>query len=149
MNVVSRLRRLSVRGQIVIIDCLRAAIELGLANRRFRRLPPGQLVDCVRPPNRASTEPGDRPIDTGLVERVAYAIPAVALRVPWRSDCMVQAMAAQSWLASYGITSTMTIGVRKDAPEGFGAHAWLSAGGVLVTGGDISSYVEIDVGSAN
>lgn len=62
---------------------------------------------------------------------------------------MVQAMAAQSWLTRYGIASTMTIGVRKDAPEGFGAHAWLSAEDVLVTGGDISGYVEIDVRSAN
>ena len=149
LNTVSRLRRLSARGPIVIIDCLRAAIELALANHRFRTLPPGQLVDHVRRPGRTSIEPGNHPTDSRLVERVAYAIPAVALRVPWRSDCMVQAMAAQSWLASYGITSMMTIGVRKDAPEGFGAHAWLSVGEVLVTGGDISSYVAIDVRSAN
>ena len=146
---VSRLRRLSARGPIVVIDCLRATIELACANRKFRKLPPGQLVDHVREPNRESTVRGNPPLDTRLVERIAYAVPAVALRVPWRSDCMVQAMAAQSWLGRYGIASTMTIGVRKHAPEGFGAHAWLSAGDILVTGGDISGYVEIDVRSAN
>ena len=145
---VSRLRRLSARGPIVVIDCLRATIELACANRKFRKLPPGQLVDHVREPNRESTVRGNPPLDTRLVERIAYAVPAVALRVPWRSDCMVQAMAAQSWLGRYGIASTMTIGVRKDAPEGFGAHAWLSAGDILVTGGDISAYVAIEVPSS-
>ena len=148
MIAVSRLRRLSARGPIVVVDCLRATIELARANRRFRKLPPGQLVDHVRRPNRESAVDANRPLDTRLVERVAYAIPAVASRVPWRSDCMVQAMAAQYWLGRYGIASTMTIGVRKDAPEGFGAHAWLSAGGILVTGGDISSYVAIEVPSS-
>lgn len=148
MNTVSRLRRLSARGPIVVVDCLRATIELACANYRFRKLPPGQLVDHVRRPDRESTALGDRPVDTRLVARVAYAIPAVALRVPWRSDCMVQAMAAQRWLARYGIASAMTIGVRKDAPQGFDAHAWLSVGDVLITGGDISSYVAIEVRSS-
>jgi hypothetical protein len=69
----------------------------------------------------------------------------MARRVPWRSDCMVQAMAAQRWLASSNIPSTMTIGVRKDAPEGFGAHAWLQVGDAMVTGGDFSSYVAIEI----
>ena len=30
-------------------------------------------------------------------------------------------------------------------PSGFGAHAWLAVGDFLVTGGDISGYVAIEV----
>ena len=30
-----------------------------------------------------------------LVEQVAFAIPRVAKRVPWRADCLVQALAGE------------------------------------------------------
>jgi hypothetical protein len=116
-------------------------------------------VDHVRLPVGGRSAKADSQLDARIVgtivERVAFAIPAIALRVPWRSDCMVQAMAAQNWLARYKIPSTMTIGVRKDVPSalgpsglgpsGFGAHAWLAVGDFLVTGGDISGYVAIEV----
>ena len=161
---MSRLRKLSKLGPIVVFDCLCAVYELARANRKFRKLPAGELVDHVRVPPGGRNAKADGPVNarivSGIVERVAFAIPAIALRVPWRSDCMVQAMAAQSWLARYKIPSTMTIGVRKDAPSalgpsalgssalgpsGFGAHAWLAVGDFLVTGGDISGYVAIEV----
>ena len=161
---MSRLRKLSGLGPIVVFDCLCAVYELARANRKFRKLPAGELVDHVRVPPGGLNAKADGPVNarivSGIVGRVAFAIPAIALRVPWRSDCMVQAMAAQSWLARYKIPSTMTIGVRKDAPSalgpsalgssalgpsGFGAHAWLAVGDFLVTGGDISGYVAIEV----
>ena len=151
---MSRLRKLSGLGPIVVFDCLCAVYELARANRKFRKLPAGELVDHVRVPPGGRNAKADGRVNarivSGIVERVAFAIPAIALRVPWRSDCMVQAMAAQNWLARYKIPSTMTIGVRKDAPSalgpsGFGAHAWLAVGDFLVTGGDISGYVAIEV----
>ena len=149
MKTTSRLRKLSGRSPIVIVDCLCAVFELARANRSFRNLPPRELVDHVRTSPIGTTQPDGGKFDTRLVERVAFAIPAIALRVPWRSDCMVQAMAAQSWLGRYNISSTMTIGVCKDAPTGFGAHAWLSVGNVVVTGGDISGYVAIETPASN
>ena len=66
----------------------------------------------------------------------------MGLRVPWRSDCVVQALAARRWLARGGVGSTVCVGVRKDE-QGFQAHAWLKAAGRVVTGGDISSYAEL------
>ncbi|WP_295634738.1 lasso peptide biosynthesis B2 protein [Novosphingobium sp.] len=143
------MRKLSGKGPIVIIDCLCAVYELARANRKFHKLPAGELVDHVRLPAAGSIVPADGQLNSKIaariVERVAFAIPAIALRVPWRADCMVQAIAAQNWLGRYNIPSTMTIGVRKDAAAGFGAHAWLAVGDVLVTGGDISGYVAIEV----
>ena len=66
----------------------------------------------------------------------------MGLRVPWRSDCVVQALAARRWLARGGVDSDVCIGVRNDA-QGFQAHAWLKVGERIVTGGDVSSYAEL------
>ena len=75
-----------------------------------------------------------------LVERIAFVVPRVAARVPWKSDCLVQALAAQRWLRSARIKSTLSIGVRQQPDAGFEAHAWLSVGTTLVTGGDIAGF---------
>ena len=78
-----------------------------------------------------------------MIERVAFAIPRAAARVPWRSDCLVQALAGERWLSRNGVDTTLTLGVRKDLPAEFEAHAWLTAGDRIVTGGDVSGYVPL------
>lgn len=126
------------RGPRVWRDGLVAAWELALANRAFRLTPPGELPLLVH-------DEGLEPLTTrqqGLVERVAYAVPIMGLRVPWRADCVVQALAARRWLARGGIGSNVHVGVRNDA-QGFQAHAWLQVGKRVVTGGDISAYAEL------
>jgi len=75
-----------------------------------------------------------------LVERVAFAIPRAAARVPWRSDCLVQALAAERWLRRSGVPSTIHFGVPKDQGGMFEAHAWLTVGERVVTGGDIAGH---------
>jgi hypothetical protein len=76
-----------------------------------------------------------------LVERVAYTLPVMGLRTPWRSDCLVQALAGRHWLARAGIAADIRLGVRTEAD--FGAHAWLKVGERVVTGGDVSTYAEL------
>ena len=78
-----------------------------------------------------------------LVKRVAIAIPRAASRVPWRSDCLVQALAAERWLAGKGVHTVLCIGARKDEQFRFHAHAWLKAGDTIVTGGDIGAYAPL------
>jgi Transglutaminase-like superfamily len=75
-----------------------------------------------------------------LAARIGYVIPRISARLPWRSDCVIQAMAAQRWLTAHGLASEIQIGV--ECPEGgpFGAHAWLVCDGTVVTGGDIARY---------
>ena len=53
---------------------------------------------------------------------------------------MVQAIAGQNWLGALGVASEIQIGVEHPADGEFGAHAWLLAGGEVVTGGDIERY---------
>ena len=119
-------------------DLARAAFELALArlclnSRHARALvaaPTGEsILFDVR--------------EAALVERVAFAIPRVAIRLPWRADCLVQALAAKRWLSRHGVATTLTLGVSKDMRGEFEAHAWLAAGTRIVTGGDISGYVPL------
>lgn len=120
-------------------DAVRAIVELAIARVRLERS--------------WSTETLAEPVDGAqhldlrqrrLVERVAFAIPRVAARLPWRADCMVQALAARRWLDRAGIATTISVGVAKDMPASFEAHAWLTVGETVVTGGDVSRYVRFE-----
>ena len=129
------------RGAPFVRDALFSVWELVLANRLLHRTPPGDLR--LLPSLEAEHEcPALSPRQAALVELVAYVLPVVGSRLPWRSDCLVQAMAGRHWLARSAITSDVCIGVRKD-DQGFQAHAWLKVGGRIVTGGDISTYAEL------
>lgn len=58
-------------------------------------------------------------------QHIAFIIPRLAKRLPWRADCLVQAIAAQNWLSTLGISSAVEVGVQNSAETGFGSHAWL------------------------
>jgi len=70
-----------------------------------------------------------------IITRIAWAIAAGARRVPWRADCLVQAVAADRWLRQHGLVPEFYLGVSKDGPDHFQAHAWIRCGDVTVTGG--------------
>jgi hypothetical protein len=77
---------------------------------------------------------------TEWIARITWTIPRAARIVPWRSDCLVQAQAAQNWFKRYGIQSEIQLGART-LPDGrMEAHAWLVCEGEIVTGGDITSF---------
>ena len=67
-----------------------------------------------------------------MVHRVRRAIEAVSSRVPWRSKCLEQALAAKAMLRGRGISSTLYLAVARDVA--LEAHAWLRSGDVCVTG---------------
>ena len=136
--MASDVRRLAKLDRTILADLARAGIELGIARFRLKSRHARALI--AAPPGE-STLLDDR--EAALVERVAFAIPRVAVRLPWRADCLVQALAAERWLARHGIATTLTLGVPRDRPADFEAHAWLTAGTRIVTGGDISGYVPL------
>lgn len=129
------------RGPRLSLDALVSAWELALANRALSRTPPRDLP-LLPSAQSAHGRAALSPLQAALVERVAYVLPIMGSRVPWRSDCLVQAMAGRRWLARAAIASDVCIGVRKD-DGGLQAHAWLKVGERIVTGGDISSYAEL------
>lgn len=117
-------------------DVIRAVVALARANRSLGGLAVRDLTHGVGGlplPPAGSARP-----DPLLAERLAYVIPRVGRRVPWRSDCLVQALAARQRLAAAGIASALHIGTRKDAAGQFEAHAWLTVGDLVVTGWDIA-----------
>ncbi len=77
-------------------------------------------------------------------ELIAWAIYAAARRLPWRTDCLIQATAARRWLDQRHIHSTFHIAAQGQTGgnlTGSGrlsAHVWLEVGGKTVTGGDLS-----------
>ena len=88
---------------------------------------------------RAET-PAAAPIDPASY-RVGSAIGAAARRVPWRSECLEQAIAAKAMLRRRGVPSTLYLGMTKDPIQ---AHAWVRVGTLHVTGGqDVGRYAVV------
>ena len=77
----------------------------------------------------------------------AQAVGAMVLRVsrltPWKSTCLVHALAARRMLRRRAIPSTLRLGVRNDA-AGLAAHAWLEAcGGIVCGGADAEGFTHL------
>ncbi len=77
------------------------------------------------------------------IERVRVAIIRASGRLPWRTDCLVQALAARDWLHRLGVDTSLCIGIPEDSSGQFEAHAWLMHGKSVITGGDIRSYIPL------
>jgi Transglutaminase-like superfamily len=67
--------------------------------------------------------------------RLSWAIAAASVRVPWRSDCLLQAMAADRWMRRLDLRPDFFLGVGKDQQGNLISHAWLRHGDFTVTGG--------------
>jgi hypothetical protein len=135
--IMRRVRRLGVADWR---DLAVAVVELLRARWRIARTPASRLLAELR---RQAPPPPPADLDAIAAERVAWAVQAAARRVPWRSDCLVQAIAAQRWLARARRPTQLVIGVHKDAAGRFEAHAWLRCGTVTVTGGDVARFTPL------
>lgn len=129
--------------------CLRATGELALARIQHRIMP----VARINARNAAAGRHGRGPNlasarDQALVDLVGWVVPRVAHRLPWRADCLPQAMAAQRWLLASGIATSIVIGVERPDGTGFNSHAWLLYGERVVTGGDVAHLAPILGGHA-
>ena len=125
----------------MLVYSLRAFGELARARITFARLQAKAIPARNKEAQAKAAKEGQIPEE--VLARIAFVIPKLSDRLPWRSDCMVQAIAAQNWLSSYGVYGEIQIGVENPAEGDFGAHAWLMHGESVVTGGDISRYAPI------
>jgi hypothetical protein len=79
-----------------------------------------------------------------LLQNIGRAVATVARHVPWRADCLPQAIAARALLQRRGIASVVHIGVARGGDDQLGGHAWLTVGDVVVAGGEqLQHFVEI------
>ena len=120
-------------------DAARAVVELAIARIGLDK---SWSRETLAEPEKAPQELD--PPKRNLVARVSFIVPRVAARVPWRADCMVQALAARRWLDRAGIATTINLGAPKDKSVPFAAHAWLKAGDMIVTGGDVSRFAPFE-----
>ena len=108
---------------------LRAVLWLAICRIWLGLVPFQCLAD------RLSAGKGVTQVDPALLRRVCTAVTTAAANVPWRSDCFPQAIAASRLLHRYGYASTIHLGIDKVDGDGLSAHAWLSCGDAVVTGG--------------
>jgi Transglutaminase-like superfamily len=73
------------------------------------------------------------------VTRVRRAIIVAASRVPWRTMCFQQGLAAQLMLRRRGFPSTLFYGASQDNQGNLSAHVWVRHGDVDVLGGELAS----------
>jgi hypothetical protein len=110
--------------------------ELFLARIRHGTQPTAKILSQLQEAGTASPEQAH-----GInVAQVSWAIGAAAARMPWRADCLVQAMAADRWLKRYRYDPQFFLGIQIHKPGLFQAHAWLRCNGVAVTGGSGSGF---------
>ena len=110
-----------------------AAILLGLARLAVVTVPFRFLAPMLaRSPETASC-------DEDMVQAVSRAVRNAARNVPWKAVCLPQAIAAKIMLARRGCGSACHIGATFDPDGKVIAHAWLSAGGKVVLGGEESA----------
>jgi len=125
---------------LLLTKALRAALALARGRLELRTVTPADII--ARNRSIAAALAG-RTVPAGsarAADEVAFFINRMAARVPWRSDCLVQALAGQRWLADAGIVSEIVVGTAKRADGSFESHAWLRQDGRIVLGGDISTY---------
>lgn len=127
----------------LLLKASRAALGLAAARIALRSITPEQVLhrNMVIGEKVAQTYRAPDPAKIARAcDEVGFFISRMALRVPWRSDCLVQALAGQQWLADEGIASEIVVGTAKQADGSLLSHAWLRYGTRIVLGGDISIY---------
>jgi hypothetical protein len=119
---------------------LRGFAELVRARIIFARLEASEILARNLAVARLAAQGSAAAADPDHLARMAFVLPRLSARLPWRSDCLVQAIAAQNWLAASRLAGEIQIGVERPADGPFGAHAWLVHAGMVITGGDIARY---------
>lgn len=94
----------------------------------FRRLATG-LGDKM-----AESPAEDIEAQRAAAARIGWAVRALGRRLPWMSQCLVQAVAATWMLQRRRIPSTLYFGLAKDTGGELQAHAWVRSGTQVLTG---------------
>jgi hypothetical protein len=126
----------------LIAAALRGLWEIALARHALYRIGPTGVQQ-----RNAEAARCDSSVPEAKANRhchsVSFIIPRIARRVPWRADCLVQALAGQRWLTANGIASEIVVGTARSNDGHFEAHAWLRRGEQVILGGDIARFAPL------
>lgn len=142
-QIAETLRR---AGGLSLVDWLYLAIavkELLIARIRYATRTVGKILRKLQD-DRLSCD-GEMGARTCAVDvdRLSWAIGAAAARVPWRSDCLLQVMAADRWLRRCQLRPEFFLGVAKNSTGALESHAWLRFGNFEVTGGSGAGFTAL------
>ena len=73
-------------------------------------------------------------IDQIIAARISKSVRLAAANLPWRTDCIIQAMAAQHLLKRHEIKSSGFVGINRSNDNLATAHMWLKTGDIFITG---------------
>ena len=122
---IGKLRRLDRQRRAVLF---RAAITLTAASAVVALLPFRRAVRF------GSVALGEGQID---IDDCIWAIEAAARRLPWRTLCIEQGLAAQRMLRRAGIDARLHYGAHRDTgSDKLHAHVWVSIAGRIILGAE-------------
>ena len=137
METWRRFRSLDGRDRRMVVEAavLLLLVRAGLSMFPFNTLRRG-LRYYAAPRCPAATNP------EALVPRVAWAVPAVARRLPMRTTCLVESLAGDAMLRRRGFSCDLRFGVRPPSGGALSAHAWVEHDGIVVFGArpDLADY---------
>lgn len=138
--MTTKLARLPLATLFALITS--AAWELACARLLLLWIKPGDLLGRNTVALQITPDPDTRSASEieAVCGEVAAIVSQLARRVPWRSDCLIQALAGQRLLLRDRIASEIVIGTSKSADDQFEAHAWLACQDRVVLGGDIARF---------
>jgi hypothetical protein len=75
---------------------------------------------------------------------IASIVNGLALRTPWKSTCLVKALAASKMFQKRNLPHSIHFGMKKNDSGKYEAHAWVAVGDRIVIGGDaVGEYKEV------
>ncbi len=129
MPLFTRLRAAAMTAEIAAMLCV--------AEVMIRLMPYRRYAPMVR--RMAGT--GNAPLQ--LARRVRRRLTVAVRCLPWQPLCLARAIAARAVLGRRGHGSVLSLGVDVGAVD-LAAHAWLAAGGIVVTGREeMERYSEV------
>lgn len=129
---IMRMNRLSPERRALLI---RAAVMLTTASAAVAMLPFRTAIrfGCVSSRGRELS-----------IRDCVWAIEAAARRLPWRSMCIEQGIAAQRMLRRAGIDAILHYGARPASGSEVEAHVWVTVDGETILGGEqAQSFAEL------
>jgi hypothetical protein len=122
---------------LVEAACWLVCARLAVLLVPFRFLAPMLGVARGDPPT------AEAPSNREVARRVSWAVTTVGRHTPWRSTCLVQAIAAMAMLRRRRLPSVLYLGVGKQDEKNMRAHAWLTSAGITLTGAPVDSGLTV------
>jgi len=133
-SLLGKFYRLPRHDRLLLLE---ATLWLAVARLTIAAVPFRYVGRLAARPTRRPEPPEQTRLEE--VGRIRWAIIACARRVPWRTMCFQQGLAAQFILRRRGVPSVLYYGAALDDLQGLSAHVWVRDGDIDVIGGETAS----------